>query len=43
MRKADVVLSVAFNGHLRLFKKIEAADGVGTCGFFNSDVVVLPI
>lgn len=39
-----MVLSVSFNGHLRLFNKIEAADGVGTCGFFNSDVVVvLPI
>ena len=37
-----MVLSVSFSGHLRLFNKIEAA-GVGTCGFFNSDVVVLPI
>lgn len=31
-----MVLSVSFNGHLRLFNKIEAAGGVSTCGFFNS-------
>lgn len=34
--KANVVLSVSLDCHLRLFNMIEAA-GVGTCGFFNSD------
>lgn len=42
MIKANVVLSASHNCHLRLFNEIEAA-AVGTCGFFNSDVLVLPI
>lgn len=42
MIKANVVLSVSFDCHLRLSSKIEVA-AVGTCGFFNSDVLILPI
>lgn len=42
MMKANVGLSAPLDCHLRLFNKIEAA-AVGTCGFFNSDVLVLPI
>lgn len=42
MVKANVVLSVLLDCHLRLSNKIEVA-AVGTCGFFNSDALVLPI
>lgn len=42
LRKADVVIGLTRFSFEAYFTKIVAA-GVGTCGFFNSDVLVQPV